>query len=170
MSSQLQDVVFDFDDISLKEKPVRIGDKRYILREASGEAGRIYKNAVQAAIKYGEDGEISSITGMADTRTLLLSHCLIEADSQTLQPVYIERDGKSLPKFVHLTIIRSWPTRISEPMVEWVKTVSELSEPDTVENIDKQIKALQKRKAKLLKSNGDTEAKNELNGTMVGSE
>lgn len=117
----------------------RIGGTRYLLREAPDGPVREYKDAKMRAIKL-DDGRASGITGGSKADVQLLSACLFEQNT----------DGAEL-RTVSAGILAAWPHRIVEPLVKRAKEISHVDESDTVEQIDREIGVLQRRREKLLK-------------------
>lgn len=94
------------------EVPVTIGDKRYILREANGEAAIQYKNALAKATVF-KDGKVTSIAGINDAEPLLVSLCLFN------------EDGSS----VHVKIVRNFKNSTLEALFDKAKEISNLDTP-----------------------------------------
>src|SRR6516162_4324851 len=57
----------DYSDLTPVEVPVKIGGKRYILREASGDAAVRYHNANLKVYRYNDAGKLIGMEGTADT-------------------------------------------------------------------------------------------------------
>lgn len=142
---------FDY-DITPQEIPVTVGGKKYVLREATGDAACRYRNALLKSTKLGPEGKPSHIDGMADVEPLLVSLCLYE-----------KTDPERL---VALHLVRSWPSRIQKALFAKVKEISELDERDTAETLEKQLAETQRKLAEL--KNGDA-AKNSHDATTAGS-
>lgn len=143
----------DFSDLTPYEEKVPILGKVYTLREASGQAGTRYRNKMLESMRLGPEGKPQSINGMSDAEPLLVSLCLF--DEAGVRPVPIQT-------------ITSWPDRIQKALAKRIKEVSELDEPDTVENLEKQMEELQKKldKARV----AEDARKNSSGDTMDGSE
>ena len=102
----------DFSDLSLAEVPVQIGDKQYTLREATGDAACLYRNALLRCTKLGPQGKPETVQGMADVEPYLVSLCLFD-----------END-----KPVKASVIRKWPARIQASLFTRIKEISDLGD------------------------------------------
>lgn len=107
-----------FESLDLIRVPVTIGDKHYVLQEASGEATAKYRNALLESTKLGPDGKAVSVKGLADVEMLLISLCL--EDGQ----------GKQVP----VSVLKTWPNRILKTLFDKAKEISELTEEKVKEN------------------------------------
>jgi len=72
----------DFSDITFQEVPVQIGDKNYTLREATGDAACLYRNAMLRCTKLGPEGKPETVVGMGDVEPYLVSLCLFNEGGQ----------------------------------------------------------------------------------------
>lgn len=127
------------------EEEVTLGNAAYILREASGGAASEHKDATFKAVKVNNQTNTSTFAGIADADLVLLSRCLFEDKTPTDKP-----DRKMLMN-VPLATIRSWPNRITEPLVKHLKEISGMETPETKESLTKQRDDVE---AKLAKLNG----------------
>lgn len=93
------------------EVPVTIDNKKYILREATGDAVTKWKNLIMSKAKLGPDGKPIAYQAMADCEPILVSYCLVEKNNNT--PVSVET-------------IRSWPNRVQSALFEKAKEISEV--------------------------------------------
>lgn len=119
---------FDFDDLKVIEIPVKHEGKEYILREATAEASRQWRNAVFRVSKRESSGEASVRDGGADLETLLVHLCLWEQ---------YEHKGTIKERNVPLATIRSWRNRVVRPLFRTAAEISELGEfSDTGESSD----------------------------------
>lgn len=138
-------------DLTLVEIPVTIGPDKYILREASGKAACIYRNAMFGHTTLGPEGNPVSFRGMADIEPLLVSLCLFKAEGNI--PMTIDK-------------VREWPSRILTDLYNKAKEISNLAEDeDTDESLAKEQKALDKRK----KAFAETQSKKVLSNITAGS-
>ena len=103
-----------FDSFALHEEPVFLGDKKFVLREASSGAATRYRNALLDCATMGPEGKPSKLSGMASVEPLLVSLCLFE------------EDGKPVP----LAEIERWPSKIVKRLFNRVKDVSDLDEAE----------------------------------------
>lgn len=109
----------NFDSIERVQVEVTIGDDRYVLKEATGDAACRYRNSILRATKLGPEGKPSSIDGIVDSEPLLVSLCLFTAE-----------DNKPVP----LSTVRSWPNRIVKKLYETAEHISELKETEAGES------------------------------------
>ena len=113
----------DFSDLTLVEIPVKLPDgKDYTLREADEEAARRYQNARFASVKLGTEGKGSSVTGMADCESQLVSFCLFDTNDRN----------------VKLETVRKLPYRVHNQLFETIKEISELDRDDTLTSLKEQ--------------------------------
>ena len=148
---------FDFFDLSVREVPVGILGKRYLLREASEGAAARYRNAMLKATKLGPDGKPISLDGMADAAPLLVSLCLFE--------VY-EHQGVSKDRPVLLSTVVSWPSRVVKPLFEKAKEISELDEDETEETLKAKVDLYQHRLEQLEKEREERGAEKDKEPTV----
>lgn len=139
-----------FDDIAPVEVPVTLGDQRYVLREASGEAAERYQAAVLRGARLA-DGKVVGMD-LSGVESLLVSLCLVD------------HEGKPVP----LSQVKSWPARIQKALFEKAMDISGLREQETEEQLARRIADDQKRLAEL--RNGDGLGKGSPTGTPVGSD
>lgn len=155
---------FDFDDITKQEVPVKIQGKKYVLREATGDAVCKWRNSMMKSTRLSNDGKVTSMDGMADSEPLLVSLCLFE--------LYEKVNGSQGERQVDVKTVRSWPARIQKSLFDKLKQMSQLDEKETKESLRKSIADSQKRLKEIeeAESNGhvEDEEKNELDATMGG--
>lgn len=144
-----------FDDLTLHEEKVMLGKDEYVLREASGEAATIYRNAMLKATKLGENGKPESLDGFADAEPLLVSLCLFK------------REGVGFGS-VSVNVVKSWPSRVQKKLFERAKEISDLDETDDIDKlreqrakVDKQIADAEQKEARLGKPVSSTTAGSE---------
>lgn len=104
--------ILDFTGLEPVQIEVRISGHQYVLKEASGKAAGIYRNACMAAITIGPNGKATAMKNLADVEPLLVSLCLFDSNN----------------KAVPITTISGWPSRIQKALFEKAKEISELSE------------------------------------------
>jgi hypothetical protein len=124
---------FDIADLTPKEIPVTYQGIKYVLVEATTDAGARWRNELMRSTKLSAEGKPLFIDGMANADPFLVSLCLFEVTPQ----------GKvSMEK--KLSTIRKWPDRITMKLAKVVKQISNLSEggDETEEGIQKQMKEL----------------------------
>lgn len=104
---------------------VTVGNKKYALKEASGDAAVRYRNAQLGCTELGPDGKPKKIVGIGDTEPLLVSLCLFEVTEVDAEG-NIVKTGANVP----VNTIRSWPARIQKALFEKIKEVSEIDKED----------------------------------------
>ena len=168
----------DFGDIQPVEVPVNVGEKHYVLKEASGAAAVSYRNAMLRCTTLGADGRATKVDGMAETEPYLVSLCLFTTDNPS--------------RPVHINVIKSWPSRVQRRLFEKAKEISDLDEgpterellvealqlsgaPCDVESLRDHVKLAAQASEKFeplhkwLKPTAEELAKNELRSTVDGS-
>lgn len=133
IGAALAEIVFD--TLQPVEVSVKLGGEQYWLKEASEAAAVAYRNATAAAVKMVE-GEVSGLGAVGDVEPLLVSYCLWKDTPQGRQPVPV-------------SVVRGWPAKVVKALFARVKEISELDEPDTLEQVDKQIARLQKKRERM---------------------
>jgi hypothetical protein len=134
---------FNF-DLTPVETIVRLNDKEYVLREASGGAAAAWRNAMLKATKLGPDGKPTQIDGLPEADYLLLSMCLFRKT---------DTDVGEVP--VSLLDVKRLPNRVSRPLIAWVKANSELEEADEDETEEALLRRRDEIDAKLARLRGD---------------
>ena len=130
------DIVFA--DPAPKSVNVTIGGERYVLKEATEDAHVAWECARSGGARL-EDGVL---TGMGETPkadVTLLSKCLFKIGG---------KDGKTQVQVGEQTI-KSWATRVVQPLVVRLKLISGISENETADVLRKRIAADGKKLAKL---------------------
>jgi hypothetical protein len=102
-------------DLSVREVPVRMGGRRYLLREATAAAACQYRNAVLRSTRLDQDGKPEYVDGLADAGPVLVAGCLFEVDGDGLKPV-------------PLATVRGLPSRVQEQLFDRAKRLSELDQ------------------------------------------
>jgi hypothetical protein len=151
----------EWDDLEPIQVPVRVGQKRYVLREASEAAAATYRNAGLRSARMN-DGKVVGIEGAADVQALLVSLCLFH--------FVAGKDGQQLPIPVSLEAVRSWPARVVLKLFERAKQISDLDETETREVLEKRLAETQEKLAALGHVNGEGAAKNLLPATPATSD
>ena len=119
------------------------------MREATADAARVWKNAMAKAVKLGADGKPTSIDGLSDTDSLLVSLCVFD----------VARNGP-----VPITVVRAWPNRVVDSLFRKIKEISMLEDMENEDFLSKRIGA---DRAKLEEIQA---AKRSKNGAMVVDE
>lgn len=156
----------NFDDLTPVEIPVRHSGKRYVLREATGDASSIYQNAVVKSAKLGADGKPVGFENVADTEPLLVSLCLYSLDGEGR--IRLDNDGNPDPRYrVPLKTVRGWPAKMIKQLYEKAVNISNLRpQQETVETLEEKMAELRTRQEKLVEAE---DAKKLHNGSTVGS-
>ena len=121
----------DFTDFAVREVRVNFPNKNYVLREASGAIAATYRNESLRCTRFGEDGKVSGMEGMADLEIKLVHYCLMDGD-----------------KRVPIETIKGWPERYVKQLFNLAKEMSGLEE-NTLVSLRKQRDELDKKIAKL---------------------
>ncbi len=158
MSDQLE-MNFDLTPITV---PVTIGGKKYVLKEASGDAAVKYRNCLLKATKLGPEGKPSSIDGMADAEPLLVSLCLF----QIATSVNKLGDAVTAELPVPIHVVRGWKNQVQKGLFARIKEISDLDENETKEILEKRLAETQR---KLDALNGKTDGEEEGNAKNVPS-
>ena len=138
--TKLQEMDLDIPELELAVIPVKLGGKNYVLREAPEGVSLRYRNALTAGAKLDGQGNVVSISSLADTEVLLVVGCLFE--------VY-DHQGQSKERPVTDSFVKALSHRKFKLLYERALAISGLGQGDT-ESIDKQIASLEARKQKLI--------------------
>jgi hypothetical protein len=133
MSDQLNESggadAFVFDDIRLREKRVKLGDKLYVLAEATGEAVRKYRAAIMAGVGI-DNGKVVRMSNVADGEAVLVSECLYAAD-ETWRLRYTRDGSRPDPKYLAgLPFVQGLRYEVLSKLYDWTKEVSEIDPPE----------------------------------------
>lgn len=106
--------ILDFGTLEPVEVSVKIGDKSYVLREATAADAAAFKNAAMATARL-EDGKMVGIGRAADAEAVLVGRCLLSQEDKTgaWKPV-----GEAFAK--------SLPSRITAKLYERARKISGL--------------------------------------------
>jgi len=128
-----EDLIFDLPE---KEVDVSIGDKKYVLREASGDAACRYHNKMTSGIKAFK-GEMTMTGSMADAEPLLVSACLFPIDAE----------GKVSTVNVPIQTVRKWPNRITQTLFQKIMEISPMliKDNEDVDGLKKQREELDEK-------------------------
>lgn len=141
MRNQVE-LIIDFDDLEPIEIPVKYRGKMYILKEPTGDVVAKWRNTVLKCTKL-TDGKPSQIDGLADSEPLLVSMCLFERQESG-------RGGTGwVDKQVPVNVIRGWQAQVVKRLFDECKRIGQLDEADTVESLEKRIKADQEKLVEL---------------------
>lgn len=114
--------------------PFEYEGKKYVLKEASGDAACRWRNSILKATKMTPDMKVQSIElgQLADVEPQLVSDCVF----------LVKEDGAHMP--VTLKTVRTWPTRLITRLFEKAKEISGLdkveSEAPTQEETEEELK------------------------------
>ena len=131
---------------------------KYMLCEATGDVAARYQNAIFRASRL-DDGKLVGMDGLADASLILVAGCLFHRD----------KDGKKGAS-VSLPTIKAWPNRNTKKLFETARDISDLGDQDTVEGLEKQIVALQKRLDTIRKKNRTPEEESAGNEPGAGTD
>lgn len=111
------DSIMDFGSLEIQEVKVIGPDKKeYILREANGGAAKEHRNAIMEATKFGSDGKVIGLSGLASVEAKFVAACLW--------------DDKG--KHPAVATIESWPARVQKQLYEKAKELSHITENSPV--------------------------------------
>jgi hypothetical protein len=128
----------NFASIALVEVPVTLGDKKYVLREASEAAALRFRGSQLQDAKL-VDGKVSAnISRVAESQALLVSLCLFD------------ENGKPVP----LATVLDMRARIVKRLFDKAKEISDLDEREGKEELEKRLADTQ-AKIKALGSGAD---------------
>ena len=147
---------FDFGSLEIIEIPV-VGPngKKYILREASGEAAARFNSMRGKCAKYA-DGGVSEVSGVGHIPLFLLSLCLLNTK---------EDETANLHSPIVLSVVQGWPERVVKKLYAKALEISEIDQDDDLDSLKEQYEELGKKIAKM----EEDAAKNELKSTEIGS-
>jgi len=129
MTNYLEPIVFA--SATLNEVPITIGEKKYIMREASGDAATAWRNAKVDAIKLSPSGKPVGAKGIANSDPALLARCLFDCENNRIP----------------LDEIQSWPDKIQKTLVERLLQISELSTSEVEKSMKKFLDEMDKVEA-----------------------
>lgn len=150
-----------WEDLAPCEIPVRIGQKHYVLREASADAAAKFRSAASRAARFNEEGKLTHVEGLGETELVLVANCLAFPDDANPKTAKVNRDG--VPFLVGINHIRTWKEAIVKQLFDKAKEISPaLEEKETIEAIEKRMakdaKKLADLKRVLHRGNGKHEA------------
>lgn len=127
-----------FDSLEPVEVPVAIGQKRYVLREASADAAAKFRSAASRAARFNEEGKLTHVEGLGETELVLVANCLCFPDDANPRTARVNRDG--VPFLVGINHIRTWKEAIVKQLFDKAKEISPaLEEKETIEAIEKRM-------------------------------
>lgn len=133
-----------FDDITPIERPVVIGNEKYVLRETSGDAAVQYENARIRCHEY-QGGVLVRVKDPANLEPLLVSLCLFDDG------------GKPVPE----AKVRGWPSRVQQGLYDAAREISGMNEPaksieEKIEDLQRQLKQAKAGEERPTESPGST--------------
>lgn len=107
-----------FDNLTPNEVPVRIGTQRYILREASADAARQFRNAAATGAIISE-GKVQTGERVGDIQPLLVSQCLFKVDE-------FDEATNAILKVspVPYQMVLNWPDRVVSDLFNAIRDIS----------------------------------------------
>lgn len=115
----------------------------YILKEATGEDARVYRNTITSGTRFTKSGDPSHVEGIADAEPLLVSRCLFRVTIDE----GIESEMLRLGNFtvadepVPLAEIKTWPSRVLQPIYRKIREISGMKRDDEEAIKDKESAA-----------------------------
>lgn len=146
------DFDFNFDSLQITEIPVNYLGKKYILREASGDAAAQYQDKLLSLTEFDGTGtKVKKMPGINKLDVLIVSLCLCETDTEG-KVLMKSEDGILSPVTVSEKLVASWPSRITKPLAKAAREISGigLSKLSTIEEIDREIARLQRARTELM--------------------
>src|SRR5690554_6057155 len=104
------------------EIPFTYKGEKFLIKEATADDARVYKNFLMSRTSVGPDGTPVGFKDIADIEILLVGRCLYRPDSK--EPI-----GKD--------VVAKWSNRVIRPIYETIKKISELSADEEDEKKDK---------------------------------
>ena len=137
------------------EVPVDYRGKKYVLKQATGDAAAKWRNAVAKCAKFGKDGSPAGVVGIGDTEPFLVSLCLfhtVPVDS----PVTEQE-------------VRGFASPFLRQLFDRAKKISSLNEVEqSLDGLKKQREELDARIKELEEAAEDR--KNDESASLVGSD
>lgn len=140
-----------FDTLDVQQIPVKAGNRTFLLKEASAGAVCQYQDAISASAVYNDKGVKTGHKGLADVESLLVSLCLVEV-----------KDGGYAN--VSIDDVKTWPEAVKQKLYTTVCRMSNINQPDTMEELLEHKEHIEKLIAKL---KADQLVPNEDSGTKT---
>lgn len=144
-----------FTSLALTQVPIPIDGEAYILVEADEDARVTYQNINARAARFNEEGNLAGVDGIANVEPQLVAMCLYKADASDVDDkstykLRFDKNNNIDRQFrVEEVKIKKWPGRIIGQLFDIIKDISELTEQETEEGLQKQINKLTRRLEKL---------------------
>ncbi len=131
---------FRFDDLAPVAIPVTFRGKHYVLTEASAGDVLAWRIRQYQHARFDAEGNATerSVQDVFESQTFLVSCCLYLADRPGAPPLDAE-DNLDRSKRVPLEMVRAWPDRIIDKLLEKVMAISELNVKETKEALEKRL-------------------------------
>lgn len=127
--------VEDLGSTDIIERPVKVNNKNYVVVEADGDTASKFRGMQLSNFKISDGKAAGILPGLSDSELFLVSRCLFE--------LFSDDKGTITRRAVPIAVIKLWPNRITSRIFEIAQEISELKEPETVEELRKQINELQ---------------------------
>lgn len=142
------------------EVPVDYRGKKYLLKQATGDAAAKWRNAVAKCAKFTKDGSPAGIVGIGDTEPLLVSLCLFFND-----PSDTSWFGRPVPE----DSVRAFAAPFLRQLFDRAKKISSLNEVEqSLDGLKKQRFELDTKIKELEEAAEDR--KNDESALLVGSD
>ena len=147
--------LIDFNDLEPIQVRMILKGRRFILLEGSADAVIKYRNANMRAMNFqtAEDGTVkrAGFTDIHDPEIMVVSLCLYFADQPTGNLILDNQGNPDIKYRVAEAAIRAWPSRVQSALFERLKEITPDLEgkKETVESLEKEQAAIDKRLAKL---------------------
>lgn len=114
--------VWDDNDLKPREETVTLGQRQFLLKEASADVHRQYQNLIVSGARM--EGEKVQFGRVADADLYLLAACLFEITSEKRgdQPAFV------VHRAVSAEFARSLPNRVAEPLITAAKKMSNIGQ------------------------------------------
>lgn len=150
--------IFNYDDLAPQDFHFQYRGNNYVLKEPSEDAVLAFRQWQLRDAKVVDGKMSTNIERVYESQSLLVSKSLFKR---------VEKNGETVDQLVSSADVRAIPARIVKDLFDRAKSMGEVNEEDTEDGIERQIKALQDRLAKLRESRDA--AKNALSGGAVTS-
>lgn len=147
LNGYLAPMEYTEDDLAPAEVPVKYGKKELVLREATAEAARLFRNSATRGARLMDDKSVI-LSEVGEAEITLLANCLFEKFKGGDRPV-----GASF--------VRGMLSHIARELFDRAKKISRLDEEPSEAELDKQITeltALRDKKQKAVKGKDGEES------------
>lgn len=114
--------MFKFEKLERQEIPFKYDGKNYVLREATGGAGKQFQNARASCIVMGQDGKPAGLRNVGNLEPMLVHLCVFEE--------------KAEGRFVQVSqaTVEGWPYKVQKELFEKAKEISGIEDEDPLRN------------------------------------